>query len=105
VTLEAGALTVYVTKAEAFYLHFHEDASKVMSTAQDNHYIITMDTQSILKTALAEHEESQINGNTLESLSADVEQNLKDLTTVSSNTGLRLMCRFQHIMNHPNHSR
>jgi len=42
-----------------------------------------MDTQSILRTALAEHEESQLRGNTLESLTAHVEAKLKDLTSVS----------------------
>lgn len=41
-----------------------------------------MDTQSILKTAIAEHEESQLNGVTLESLTVDVEARLKDLESV-----------------------
>ena len=41
-----------------------------------------MDTQSILKTAIAEHEDSQNNGVTLDSLSADVEAKLKDLESV-----------------------
>jgi hypothetical protein len=43
-----------------------------------------MDTQSILKTAIAEHEDSQKNGVSLESLSADVEAQLKDLKSVRS---------------------
>jgi hypothetical protein len=44
--------------------------------------IYTMDTQSILKTALAEHEDSQNNGLTLDSLSANVEAKLNDLESV-----------------------
>jgi hypothetical protein len=41
-----------------------------------------MDTQSILKTALAEHEDSQSNGMNLESLTAGAEASLKDLESV-----------------------
>jgi hypothetical protein len=41
-----------------------------------------MDTQSILKTALAEHEDSQNNDITPESLIADIEAKLKDLKSV-----------------------
>ena len=45
-------------------------------------YIFTMDTQSILRTAIAEHEDSQSNGITLESLTAEAEASLKDLESV-----------------------
>ena len=41
-----------------------------------------MDTQSILKTAIAEHEDSQNDGINLERLSADIEAKLKDLEPV-----------------------
>jgi hypothetical protein len=42
----------------------------------------TMDTQSILKTALAEHEDSPNSSTTLESLTAEAEASLKDLESV-----------------------
>jgi hypothetical protein len=42
-----------------------------------------MDTQSILRTALAEHEDSQISSISLENLTADAEAKLKDLESVS----------------------
>jgi len=46
------------------------------------YHIFTMDTQSILKTAIAEHEDSQNNGITLESLTVQAEASLKDLESV-----------------------
>jgi hypothetical protein len=47
----------------------------------------TMDTQSILKTAIAEHEDSQSNGITLESLTVEAEARLKDLGSVCPSLG------------------
>jgi hypothetical protein len=41
-----------------------------------------MDAQSILKTAIAEHEDSQNSSTTLESLTAEAEASLKDLESV-----------------------
>ena len=41
-----------------------------------------MDTQSILKTALAEHEDSESSGITVASLKANVEETLKDVESV-----------------------
>lgn len=41
-----------------------------------------MDTQSILKTALAEHEDPQSSEITIESLTADVEEKLNDVESV-----------------------
>ena len=43
-----------------------------------------MDTTSILKTALAEHDESAAIESTLETLVSQVETQLKDLQSVSS---------------------
>jgi len=41
-----------------------------------------MDTQSILKTALAEHEDPQSSGIAIKSLTTDVEEKLKDVGSV-----------------------
>ena len=41
-----------------------------------------MDTQSLLKTALAEHEDPQSSEITVESLTKDVEDKLKDVESV-----------------------
>jgi hypothetical protein len=46
-----------------------------------------MDTQSILKTAIAEHEDSQSNGIALESLTVEAEARLKDLESVRPSRG------------------
>ena len=45
-----------------------------------------MDTQSILKTALAEHEDSQSSEITVETLSADVEEKFKDVESVCASS-------------------
>ena len=52
------------------------------SLALVEYHTFIMDTSSILRTAIAEHEDSQNNGVTLDSLSADVEAKLKDLESV-----------------------
>ena len=84
-TLEAGACDCLRNQRNHSYLHFLKDASNVMSKSLVRvlyYHIFTMDTQSILKTAIAEHEDSQNNGITLESLAVEAEASLKDLESV-----------------------
>jgi hypothetical protein len=64
-------------------------------------YIYGMDTTSILKTALAEHDDSSATESTLEVLVSQVETQLKDIRSVRPHLPSISDCRFQYIMKDP----